>query len=287
MMKHLKKRSLSLAQTSVFCLSLLAFSCVGKALAQGESINQNSPANQISMSIFPVERGADGQQYIITKAGYKVTVPGLGIAPNANEIAVYKDNANNYWYVDKNGATQKVTHDQLQWTLAQINQQQAQRNMMAGQSLSPQMMSQSQMPMGQPASQVVVQNLQPNPQGSSVGGTAMMSSMAAMGGAMAGSAMASSMYSNNSGYHGIPYGAPCYNEGGRSYYQGADGQKYPVPADERNPYLNQWNRQTAYAGNEMNSQNSNLGTNPYEKEKVREDGRRLERGVRDIERLVH
>jgi hypothetical protein len=218
-------------------LCLLATSLI--AFGSGASADDQTalPAtdNQVSMSIFPVVRDQAGQQAIITKAGYKVLVPGLGIAPDATGIAVYQDKQNHFWYEDKNGATVPVSEQQLQWTYAQIKEQQVQRETAA-----------------QSPPTVNIQNSQPASNGSSMAGTAAVSGLASMGGAMAGSAMASSMY--NSNYHGIPYGTPCYNDAGRAYYRGATGERVAVPMDSANPYLNQWGRQTAYQGENVNGE---------------------------------
>src|ERR1700733_11719595 len=94
------------------------------AKAQNPPISQTE-VNGVTMSVYPVERGADGQQYITTPKGFKVTVPGLGIAPDATEVAVYRNDKNEFWYVDRKGVTQPVSHEQLQWTVAQIQHQQA------------------------------------------------------------------------------------------------------------------------------------------------------------------
>jgi hypothetical protein len=225
----------------IFKISLCLMATSIIAFGSGAS-GQDQPAlpatdNQVSMSIFPVIRDQAGQQAIITKAGYKVLVPGLGIAPDATGIAVYQDKQNHFWYVDKNGATVPVSEQQLQWTYAQIKEQEVQRGMGTKNPTT-----------------TIVQNSQPASNGSAMASTAAVSGLASMGGAMAGTAMASSitnaMY--NSNYHGIPYGTPCYNEAGRAYYRGATGERVPVPMDTANPYLNQWGRQTAYGGNNLN-----------------------------------
>jgi hypothetical protein len=266
--KQQKSLVLQLATTAALALVLLT----QQTGAYAQAPEQGNGADQISMSIFPVQRGADGKQYIITKAGYQVTVPGLGIAPNANEIAVYRDNANNFWYVDRNGVTQKVSQQQLQWTMAQINEQQQARNM-AAMERGQQPMPQTQAPAGQTSPNVIIQNSQPASQGSSAGATAAMSGMAAMGGAMAGSALANSMYNNNHGYCGIPYGAPCYNQAGHAYYRGANGERVPIATDTKNPYLNQWGRQTAYHDNQQNRQNEYNNMNPNQQQTLKNAGK--------------
>jgi hypothetical protein len=255
-----KKAKNLMLQAMLFASSLTLVHSTQTTYAQSPATND--AAGQISMAILPVQKGEDGQQYIITKAGYKVSVPGLGIAPDAKEVAVYRDGANNYWYVDRKGTTQKVTHDQLQWTMAQINQQQAAKglsgaagtsnlkDMATKQGMPLQTVSPTQMATGQPTPNVIVQNTVPGQYPYPTNGSsAMVTGAAAMGGAMAGSAMVNSMYDNNNGYHGIPYGTPCYNEGGQRYYYGANGARVPIAADTNNQYLNQWNNQRPYEAN--------------------------------------
>ncbi len=77
----------------------------------------------ISMTIYPVVRGADGNQYLITPSGKQVTVPGLGIAQNATQVSVYRDQANHFWYTNLSGQQVAVTPEQLEVAQAQINAQ--------------------------------------------------------------------------------------------------------------------------------------------------------------------
>ncbi len=288
-MKRIEERaykSKNASQLSIIGLVLFCLSCSGPVQAQNSQPMQAANPD-ISMSLYPVEKGADGQQYIITKAGYKITVPGLGIAPNATDIAVYRDGQNHFWYVDKNGATQPVSQSQLQWTMAQINHQQAMRNieaqrnmppssiqpnmmgtpgMMQGSVMQPAMMQPGMMVPGQTMAgqttpNVIINNQQPATQSSSGASSAMVSGLAAGGGAMLGSMIGSSMYDHNS--YGMPYGVPMYNSAGHYYYNGANGEHYEVPYDHANPYMNQWNRQQAYQENSQNRQNAynNLNEN--------------------------
>src|SRR5271170_2796534 len=67
--------------------------------------NQIPNSSQVSMCIYPVVKGADGKQYIVTKSGVQVHVPGLGIAPDAKQIELYSDAHKNFWYVNKKGQT--------------------------------------------------------------------------------------------------------------------------------------------------------------------------------------
>lgn len=89
----------------------------------------NQAGNGISMTIYPVVRNADGNQYLITPSGKQVTVPGLVIAPNANQVSVYRDQANHFWYTAMNGQQVAVTPEQLEAAQAQINMQSGGGNM--------------------------------------------------------------------------------------------------------------------------------------------------------------
>jgi hypothetical protein len=279
-------------------------------LSNGHSVQAQSPAisqtevNGVTMSVYPVERGADGQQYITTPKGFKVTVPGLGIAPDANEVAVYRNDKNEFWYVDRNGVTQPVTHDQLQWTVAQIQHQQATRNIQIEKTAEPYgvppgvvpgaamgagiplgavppaavpgmvptgMVPYGMVPATQPASTVIV-NQQPATQGAGVGTTAAISGLAAAGGAMAGSAIAGSMYNHGSTY-GVPYGVPMYHAAGHTYYNGVDGAHYEVPANAANHYNDEWNRQEAYQNNSQNRQNAYHNLNENQQQMLKNQGK--------------
>jgi len=79
--------------------SVVAFSSAIDALARHKISAQSiqSGDNQVSMEFFPIQKGYDGAQFIVTKAGYTVSIPGLGVAPDANQIAAYKDEQNNIW----------------------------------------------------------------------------------------------------------------------------------------------------------------------------------------------
>ncbi|MBZ0184677.1 MAG: hypothetical protein K8F91_00395 [Candidatus Obscuribacterales bacterium] len=90
------------------------------------------------MTIYPVVREADGNQYLITPSGKQVTVPGLGIAGNATQVSVYRDQSNHFWYTDMNGKQVAVTPEQLEAAQAQINAQSG------GGAMQPQMMPPTQ-----------------------------------------------------------------------------------------------------------------------------------------------
>jgi hypothetical protein len=277
-------------------------------LSSSHSVQAQSPAisqtevNGVTMSVYPVERGADGQQYIITPKGFKVTVPGLGIAPEATEVAVYRNDKNEFWYVDRKGITQPVTHEQLQWTVAQIQHQQATRNIQIEKSAAvaepygvppgvmpgaamgagvpfgavppaamPGMVPYGMVPATQPASTVIV-NQQPATQGAGVGTTAAISGLAAAGGAMAGSAIAGSMYNHGSTY-GVPYGVPMYHAEGHTYYNGADGMHYAVPVNAANHYNDEWNRQEEYQNNSQNRQNAYHNLNENQQQMLKNQGK--------------
>ncbi len=237
---------------------LVATAAPQDALAKQKKSNQDNAPNQTSMELFPVKRGYDGAQFIVTKAGYMVSLPGVGIAPDATQIAAYKDAQNNIWYIDRNGSAVKLTDEQVQWGMAQINQQAQARQMMAEQQNQAQ--SQNQAPQPPTANVVVVQQ----PVASSGGGgtTPLVTGLAAAGGAMAGATLSNSMYRNN--YHGCPYGTPIYHSGGRPYYNGASGNKVYVN-NSNNQYLKQFNQQT----NWQNAQHNRHGQYPASQQLAR------------------
>ncbi|MBC7998068.1 MAG: hypothetical protein IAF58_09010 [Leptolyngbya sp.] len=111
------KRTLSIA---FFVLMATSGLLNVDAMAQTE----NAPGNgTISMTLYPVVRELDGNQYLITPSGKKVTVPGLVIAPNATQVPVYRDPANHFWYTAMNGQQIAVTPQQLEAVQSQINAQ--------------------------------------------------------------------------------------------------------------------------------------------------------------------
>ncbi|MBY0547434.1 MAG: hypothetical protein K2W95_09095 [Candidatus Obscuribacterales bacterium] len=109
------KRSLSLAL--LVCVAALAFPYLEGSAQSGAAASNPG----ISMTIYPVVRKADGKQYLITPSGKEVTIPGLGIAPNATQVAVYHDMNRNFWYNDTSGRPVAVTPAQLEAAQAQMN----------------------------------------------------------------------------------------------------------------------------------------------------------------------
>ena len=115
-------------QRPLFIITPLALSfLLNNAFTLAQMPQQYANPNQTAMIFYPVQMGPDGQQAIYTKAGYRLTIPGLGIAPNASQIAVYRDPQNNYWYVDKNGNPTPVSAQQMQSVMSQIQTQSMQR----------------------------------------------------------------------------------------------------------------------------------------------------------------
>lgn len=117
---------LSMAALAFLPLDTIAQQGIQQGIQQGyQPVNQssNQAGNGISMTIYPVVRQADGNQYLITPSGKQVTVPGLVIAANANQVSVYRDQANHFWYTAMNGQQVAVTPEQLEAAQAQINMQ--------------------------------------------------------------------------------------------------------------------------------------------------------------------
>ncbi|MBX9692738.1 MAG: hypothetical protein K2Z81_10165 [Cyanobacteria bacterium] len=106
-------------QSVAFALSI-AFLTLAPTSAGAQTGN---PGANVSMTIYPVVRNADGNQYLITPSGKQVTIPGLGIAPDATQVPVYRDSANHFWYTNMNGQQVAVTPNQLEAAQAQISGQ--------------------------------------------------------------------------------------------------------------------------------------------------------------------
>jgi hypothetical protein len=280
-MKRLNRGMVNQLSVGLALIGLMASTAIASTPVCAQYLPTMEPSTDVSMCLYPVERGADGVQYIITRAGFKVTVPGLGIAPDAREIAVYRNPENQFWYVNKNGATVPVTAFQVQWTMAQINHQQALRNIenererplgeapIVYNSMGQQVAQQPTAIYSGMAPNVIINNEQPATRTATSGaGAAVVTGLAAAGGSMLGSMIGSSFYDNNNGYDGIPYGHPCYNEGGHYYYNGADGA-HEVPA---NRYTNQWDRQQAYQYNSQNRQNAYNNLNENQQQMLKNQG---------------
>jgi hypothetical protein len=246
--------------SKVFILSAIT-ACLVATTAQDASARHHKnaekdstpPDSQVSMEIFPIQRGYDGAQFIVTKAGYTVSIPGLGVAPDATQIAAYKDEQNNIWYIDRNGVPVKLTNEQVQWGMAQINQQAQARAMAAGE----QPITQSAPAAAAPSTTVVVQ--QQPAQTSSGTVSTLATGLAAAGGAMAGAALSNSLYHNN--YYGIPYGVPVYHHGGKYYYNGSNGNKVYINNSSNNKsinQINQWNHQTNWQNTQHNNHPTQL-----------------------------
>jgi hypothetical protein len=234
------------------------------AFAKHSKSNASSVTSQSSMCILPIIKGADGQQYIVTRAGYQVNIPGLGVAKDAKEIEVYADGKKHFWYVDRNGRSVKMSDQQVEWGLSQVNvqaqaaQRQAMQAPLAGQAsmeqpgtmLQPNSMAMPYAVPNQPTTVVVQPTtvIQSEPQGhvSASGNSALVNGLVTAGsaaaGAAAGAALTNSIYKNN--YYGVPYGTPIYHGGNKYYYNGSNGHRVYVAPNAH--YTNQWQHEQEY-----------------------------------------
>ncbi|MBC7999252.1 MAG: hypothetical protein IAF58_14980 [Leptolyngbya sp.] len=184
------------------------------------------PSGQVSMTLYPVVTNEQGQQYVVTKMGPKLPLPGAGLPPGTTQVSVYRDQQSNYWYTDKTGQPVEVTAAELQQYM----------NRMYASHDSYQQQSQQQQPQQQQPQQQQQQ---------SSGGSAAMTGLAAAGGAAMGAALTNSAYDNNYGYHGVPYGVPMYRGAeNKPYYMNSGGNQVYVNNSEKNAtVMNQWNQQ--------------------------------------------
>lgn len=241
----------------------------------------NSQAANVSMTLFPVVREANGATYILTPRGFKVNIPGVGISPNATTVSVFQDQDRNYWYIDRNNCPTEVTAQQLQWAMTQINAEAAQaQNAAYGKPMPGGYPNQAGYGYGMPPQQpqqpaapqtVVVQQEQPQSGGSGGGSSALGTGLAAAGGAALGSVLTNSIYDSAHPYYGgMPYGVPMYREGnGRYYYNNPAGNKvYVAPHNDTANITKQWdqqgtwnNRQNWAANTDKNWANANAERN--------------------------
>ncbi len=127
---------MKLSQSIAIFLSMAALTFLPLE-TEAQPVNQAGNGG-ISMTIYPVVRKPDGNQYLVTPSGKQVTVPGLVIAPNAAQVSVYHDSANRFWYTAMNGQQVAVTPEQLEAAQSQINAQSG------GAGVPPQMMPPAQ-----------------------------------------------------------------------------------------------------------------------------------------------
>lgn len=210
-----------ISKKSILAISLavsLSMTFASEVLAQG-----GQPVGQTSMTLYQVVTDNSGQQYIVTKAGPKLPLPGAGLAPGTQQVAIYRDQANNYWYTDRNGNPVEVTAQQLQSYLNKLY-------------------ASSQ---GQASSNSNNNSSSNSNSGSSRGLGALGTGLAAAGGAAAGAAITNSIYNNNDYYHGVPYGVPLYRAANNQpYYVNAGGnQVYVNNSVNNSSVMNQWNQQ--------------------------------------------
>jgi hypothetical protein len=224
---------------------------------------------QLAMTLLPIVHQGD-LTYIITPKGFKVQVPGSGVAKNAPAVAVYQDPQRNYWYINKKGEPTPVKPATVQSVMAQLS---AQYNAAAAQqqvqAMPPQMMQQ------QPAQAPVQQTTIIQQPGTSSGGSGVVAGVnaAAAGMNLAGGILnATSAYGNYGaygGYHGVPYGRPIYpsyaNGHNNYYYNNSSGNKTYVNANKNNSaYLNEFNKQGTWNNRSQWSKNIHSGVQPIE-----------------------
>lgn len=224
---------------SLFVLAGVAF-CPIPSIAQGPAGDPN-----VNMILFPVNRDQNNQQYIISRAGYKINIQGIGIDKNAKQIAVYQDNQNNFWYINKKGQPTEVNPEQMQKVQAQIQAQEMMRQQGGG--TNPQ--------------NVTVNNYGNTGSSGSSGSSALGTGLAAMGGAMGGAAIGAAMTgAYNQPYYGVPYGHPIYREPntGNYYYHGANNNNvYVKPTENTAAMFNQYDKQGAWKDRDQWQNNPN------------------------------
>jgi hypothetical protein len=228
------------------------------------ALSQTPGGEGLAMTLLPVVREGD-HQFVITPRGFKVQVPGIGIARDAKQIAVYQDPQQNFWYINKHGEPTQVKPEVMQSVFAQIQHQGgtvpggapggARPPGVAAQGGYP---PQGAYPSGaypagtyppagyaQPPSQQTTIIEQPSSSGSN--GNAMAGALLGTAGAFAGAATGAALVNSGSNnyyahpYGGVPYGQPVYrapasgaHNNGNSYYYNNGGQKQNIETNKTN-----------------------------------------------------
>lgn len=202
-----------ISKTIILAISLAV--SLTMTLAIDVQAQNGQPVGQTSMTLYQVVTDKSGQQYIVTKAGPKLPLPGAGLPPGTKQVAIYRDQANNYWYTDRNGTPVEISAQQLQNYLNNLYASQGQESSNNNNSSS----------------------------GRGLG--ALGTGLAAAGGAAAGAAITNSYYNNNDYYHGVPYGVPIYRAANnKPYYVNTGGnQVYVNNSVNNSSVMNQWNQQ--------------------------------------------
>lgn len=221
--------------------SLLSVTALFGITAFEQAFAQGAP-DGMAMTLLPVIH-EHSHEFIITPRGYKVQIPGTGLARNASQVAVYQDPQQNFWYINKRGEPTQVPPNVMQSVYAQV---QAQMN--------------GSVP-GAPAgsSQAPVQQTTIVQQPSTTGAGA--AALGAFAGAATGAALTNPAPYYNHPYYGVPYGKPVYhggvNNSGNSYYYYNNGQKQYVNANNNNQKVfSEFNKQGNW--NERNTWSKNL-----------------------------
>lgn len=203
----------------------------------------------VSMILFRIV-SKDGKKFLETPTGEMLQVDKSKIGRDATTLAVYRDGANNVWYINKDGQPTPVPPQRVQQAIATIYAQREAKGMttMPPPGAAPPQYGYPAPPAGYPypyppSSTTIIQ--EPSNNNNSNGAASMaVTGLAAAGGALAGAAIGDAMYAPYGGYHynGVPYGTPIYHDGARGYYNN-NGNKVYVNNEHNNNVMNQWNKQ--------------------------------------------
>jgi len=224
---------------------------------------------QLAMTLLPIVHQGE-LTYIITPKGYKVQVPGTGVAKNAPCVAVYQDAQRNFWYINKKGEPTQVKPETVQSVMFQLQAQMNAAAQQHGQQTAPQAMA-PQMMEQQPGQAPVQQTTIVQQPGTTSNGSGMIAGVnaAAAGMNLAGGILnASAGYGAYGGYGGVPYGRPIYgvnSSGHNNYYYNNNGNKNYVNANKTNQaYMNEFNKQGSWENRNQWSKNIHSGVQPIE-----------------------
>lgn len=243
--------SQTLRRSSSLFLVLVALVCnsqMSAVRAQGAPPSRapyDDSQENISMTMYQVLNGENGQQYFLTNSKQSVMLPGAGVA--GNSVAIYASPDGAQWYVDRTGTQQYFPGSGPSFA------SNGGGNMSDGPYGATDWQSggtyyQQQQYASPPVAPSVQNNYYGNSNSSSSnsgGGGGVGAALGAAVGAGLGAAAGAAMST-------IPWGTPVYWGGGSPWYSGAGGAPVYVNRDSFHQY-NEWNRQNSTWNHNVNN----------------------------------
>ncbi len=98
-------------------LILLTFLLVQSSTVYAEQSTKLS--GQVSMTVYEVRPGQNGHNYVVAPTGHLIPLPGSGPQKNAQQLAVFRDQLGNYWYIDRNNNHVRINAADIEYFVSQ------------------------------------------------------------------------------------------------------------------------------------------------------------------------